>query len=803
MLRHAGEPAPCYTLYLEYLGGLVPLLKGRRTSKLRPEFVIFDPQSEDIIRMANLNDQLPSFSDGSDTEKDAGDMYSSPRTNRKHSRRRDEKSNIETDDLTYIDTLPEHAKLVEVTSNIWGTKFKIHGLTDSVPANLGQVTYRTSLLHLQPRQMTLIMTELRDDLQPGPDPSFNPNLFSEDEEEIFQDSHNQLRKPDDAVSPPIAPMILRNSRLSKNHTKSQISSQFITPDALVSPVLAQADIYEDFSYIDVQDIMDLGDSFRATSSNHRISRYNASKCCDVPAVQSPKNLVAPTQSLIATSNSITEYSSNIQRVKTAHTDQHLIRKESDNKFNQADEQITVIHCAGTIIPTSIQNSQNTALRPSLIMPSHCSPAQHVYWNSSNILGLGLSNCSSQYVNFKGNSKSCLVPFSTSSPSNSQLCSVPNSFSKNLSSPVSNSNLATCSRQSVNGNYCCTCSQYSPNKRREPRTTGYCGRSSGNSTSQSAVISGRNEELRFIDEESKEADCMQLTSVRRIPTVVSISPMCPPLDPIIRSCSVGYLDLVDTPMIPCDVALKMLRKDAPNKRLVLVSRKKRKKSKNKEDEVGQHHTKLKLKACGKSRSLDSSDMFPSTEFISVPPQLSQHAEETAGQITEVLKKPSHEVNHHNAHCCTNTRDIEEHRNKNSERIKKDAYSLSDAKSSGSLSSSLDGLVARLRDFDDTHSLPPLSPRLPLRLPRSSPSSPAPSKKGKRPASASPIRRRLLSSPLLNRRSRKSRPENSDNEGQCQEEPSWSYRNLETFQKAKLRQKVADKFFIPIYFHSEIF
>lgn len=35
-----------YTLYLEHLGGLVPLLKGRRISKIRPEFVIFDPQSE-------------------------------------------------------------------------------------------------------------------------------------------------------------------------------------------------------------------------------------------------------------------------------------------------------------------------------------------------------------------------------------------------------------------------------------------------------------------------------------------------------------------------------------------------------------------------------------------------------------------------------------------------------------------------------------------------------------------------------------------------------------------------------------
>lgn len=68
------------------------------------------------------------------------------------------------DELAYLDTLPEEVKLVEVTSNLWGTKFKIHGLVKTVPANLGQVTYKTSFLHLQPRQMTLVITELRDDL---------------------------------------------------------------------------------------------------------------------------------------------------------------------------------------------------------------------------------------------------------------------------------------------------------------------------------------------------------------------------------------------------------------------------------------------------------------------------------------------------------------------------------------------------------------------------------------------------------------------------------------------------------------
>ena len=77
---------------------------------------------------------------------------------------------------------------------------------------------------------------------------------------------------------------------------------------------------------------------------------------------------------------------------------------------------------------------------------------------------------------------------------------------------------------------------------------------------------------------------------------------------------------------------------------------------------------------------------------------------------------------------------------------------------------------------------------FRLPRSSPSSPAPLKKGKRPSSASPIRRRLLSSPLLNRKTKKSRNESSDEEGLMNKDDLSSYNDLETFQKAQLRQKV---------------
>ena len=49
MIRHEvaeedkNNPSTSYTLYLEHLGGFIPILKGKKISKIRPEFVIFDP----------------------------------------------------------------------------------------------------------------------------------------------------------------------------------------------------------------------------------------------------------------------------------------------------------------------------------------------------------------------------------------------------------------------------------------------------------------------------------------------------------------------------------------------------------------------------------------------------------------------------------------------------------------------------------------------------------------------------------------------------------------------------------------
>ncbi len=49
--------------------------------------------------------------------------------------------------------------LVTINSNIWGTKFKFNG-HKNLPESIGQITYKTSLFHLQPRQMKIVIDDL-------------------------------------------------------------------------------------------------------------------------------------------------------------------------------------------------------------------------------------------------------------------------------------------------------------------------------------------------------------------------------------------------------------------------------------------------------------------------------------------------------------------------------------------------------------------------------------------------------------------------------------------------------------------
>ncbi len=82
------------------------------------------------------------------------------------------------DHLDLVNLLPEDEVIAEVRANILGTRFQISSLyLDLLPPCLGQLVYKASLLHLHPRQMTLELTDLRED---HTDP-FGANLFGEDD----------------------------------------------------------------------------------------------------------------------------------------------------------------------------------------------------------------------------------------------------------------------------------------------------------------------------------------------------------------------------------------------------------------------------------------------------------------------------------------------------------------------------------------------------------------------------------------------------------------------------------------------
>ncbi|CAG9136050.1 unnamed protein product [Plutella xylostella] len=633
MLRHDDEEAGAYTLYLEHLGGLVPLLKGRRTSKIRPEFVIFDPQAEGenltnrltaresssssstssagrasprAPRTPRLRRRLPDHTDSSDTEREEdhtdssdtereeGELYvyiacvesraklfalhimllhrrlpehtdssitereegcsGSPRLQRRRrARERRKMCSAERDEaneeLAYIDSLPEDIRLVEVTSNIWGTKFKMHGLAKNVPANLGQVTYKTSLLHLQPRQMTLMITELRDDYPVGPDPTFNPNIFSEDEEDVFQSNDNANNSPSHTNNN-IRRKLTLNERV--NNTNNIIQNETAINNN-ANPSLARAESYDEFPYIDTnnESVSNAPETVYSAPVRHtpaaterRVSGTNSVpnrhaisplRCeGSVPTLQSPKNAVAPTDIIFERPSPQTVTCGGRGDFCGGRTD-YSVRGDNVSLKSNIDQQ-----------PFSL----NLSLEPSRqVTIKKCD--NHV-----------TDNCLSK-------------------------------LRKNI-----------CSR-GESGSY-------------ETRILkSLCNKNYENEVHPDAISRRgdtlkKSEDLKFIDEESPAEGAAGAGRGAR--GAVAISPVVggPPAA-MPRSCSVGYLDLVEHAAVP----LAALRD--PPRRLVLVHNKRQRRhhrnrehfktDANKPNDLAKTPS---LKKCGKSKSLDSSELNLSSE-----------------------------------------------------------------------------------------------------------------------------------------------------------------------------------------------
>ncbi|XP_033739406.1 tubby-related protein 4-like [Pecten maximus] len=233
MVRHGEETSGGhYTLYLEYLGGLIPLLKGKRASKLRPDFVVFDPKIKTKTNPEASNGNIsyePQYESESDSDSDIStDGCGSPRMQRKKRPKQFRAAKVERsitfrtlDELLYNDSLPESSKLLEVTSNIWGTKFHITGTMPYLPEDLGHILYKTSLLHLQPRQMTITVTEIRSDGQLlSRDPNFSPARAIEEESD--QSSFDEMLYDGGDYCHDEGILVVTETAVAGNNNKNQV-----------------------------------------------------------------------------------------------------------------------------------------------------------------------------------------------------------------------------------------------------------------------------------------------------------------------------------------------------------------------------------------------------------------------------------------------------------------------------------------------------------------------------------------------------------------------------------------------------
>lgn len=493
-------------------------------------------------------------------------------------------------------------------------------MAESVPDNLGQVTYKTSLLHLQPRQMTLVITELRDDFPVEPDPNFNPNIFSEDED--FPEMSDSRPKHNITLDnfPPIAPMSPKAKKLTKA-TSSQRSFQYTN-----SHMIKQ---HSNVNFKFNRQEEGHGKISRTPSSNEGtsifpISDYSAASNTKVNRCQRDNN---------------TETISNNDKQQLSSFMCQRYCDISVERSNDIAGQAIVSHNI-QVLPNSTLNFTETEKEP--LEPN--------------------------LKNKRGDLSSQHLPLSDAKP-----------LKKDMDATNKQSN----SVSEVSG----TCSPTTP-----------------------------------IFKESRFAVA----------------------DSMVRSCSVGYLDLADAQLVPGEMALQALQKDMP-KRLVLVSNKTKNRKQSRHN--GRHcsvgierncrNKSTKLKTCVKSRSLDSSDLLPLTESSdnkakvviehTIPEDGKTLAEGTSA-IGCVLQNSIFNNSLGTMQAGTSIQRKTETASTNiiemNDRIyKKRVDNAKHALSEISTSSDLDNLITH--DGDDCTKL---HPTLDRKLPRSSPSSPTPSKRG---------------------------------------------------------------------------
>lgn len=771
------------------------------------------------------------------------------------------------DDLAYVDTLPEEVKLVEVTSNLWGTKFKIHGLAKTVPANLGQVTYKTSFLHLQPRQMTLVITELRDDFPMEPDPNFNPNIFSEDEDEHAQSvASSQRRKgSNEGAAPLIAPMSPRPNRF----TTRQKNSHLVKTDRknMLGP-LAKAETYDDDltqSELSTENVPSKpenlpirpkhietsitstsrpGPSYssfvaqysRSTSNGSGQSRHAISPlCCEgsVPTLQSPKNAVGPSDTIF-------------ERPPAVQTTA-LINYPNNNDYSNS-----MLHTKSSMASEQMKaNAQFSSNQTAANSGRDCSKSlkEKLQCKKKDIQFIdddAPSSSTGAPINAECSMRRTPTIVSISpacmSASMTRSCSV--GYLDSVEMVPSDVALSILRKETPNKRLVLV--DHKPNKK--------CKQTENQTKKMKLVQCGKSKSLDSCDlnEIPVKVNCTEAANVmpklcetneqtENSGTVIAIestdSPShakkpqrkfletsimnsLPPAAGAEQSCSSCHNATKSKPCENCKKTSTSISIDQ-NKTVPTVAASKTSNSSyvdnvsskmqsSKLDQIFSEPIKASSSKATKPSPIDRKTKprkkntevitsYTDSPLFSRKHRFGDDSSSDARSSPLLCRKFETGISLLKQFSEARKRKKEE----NLQLIKTDSQNdlqqvaATETKASVALHTqaltTLENIISRLRDLDESRLTPPSSPQH-NRYPRSSPASPALSKKGKRNPSTSPIRH-LLNSPLLNRRNRKKQQaESSDDESSAnnnvndENSSKYNYRDLETFQKAQLRQKV---------------
>ena len=176
-----------YTLYVEHLGTLIPVLEAqKRNSKIRQSFTISLPDGAGISNSTPHPQKLVLDTTEGDTQLDTNE--NGPTTNQSQlralnlcspeahtslntesgvqlaCREDDGESPRQSQTVSQGEVPPKNVTigdnsrvLAEVTSNVMASKFKIQGLSNKVASDMGSVVIKTSFLHIQPRKVVTFL----------------------------------------------------------------------------------------------------------------------------------------------------------------------------------------------------------------------------------------------------------------------------------------------------------------------------------------------------------------------------------------------------------------------------------------------------------------------------------------------------------------------------------------------------------------------------------------------------------------------------------------------------------------------